>query len=82
MVNVELSGQAANDDSGRFIQSAVSSCLSRSSNQINQKDQINQLDQIPATRREMVSDIGSLPEIQNVPIYSSKADPHSWKGDF
>jgi hypothetical protein len=47
MVNVELSGQAANDVSGRFIRSAGLSSLSRSSNQI------NQIDQLPATHREL-----------------------------
>ena len=29
------------------------------------------MNQISATRREMVSSVGSLPEIQNVPIYSA-----------
>jgi hypothetical protein len=51
MLNVELSGQVANNDSGPFIWFAGLSCLSRSSNQINQ---IDQTDQIPATRREML----------------------------
>jgi hypothetical protein len=54
MVNVELSGQAANDDSGRFIQSAGLSCLSRSSNYTHEIDQRNQIHQITATRRETV----------------------------
>jgi hypothetical protein len=55
MVSVELSGRAANDDSGRFIRSAGLSCLSRSSNLTNETARRNQMNQIPATRREMVS---------------------------
>jgi hypothetical protein len=54
MLNGELSGQAANDVSGRFIRSAGRSSLSRSSNQTDQKDQIDETNQIPATHREMV----------------------------
>ena len=56
MVNVELFGQAVNDDSERSIWCASLSCLSRSSNQTNetdQRNQINQTDQLPATRHEM-----------------------------
>jgi len=45
------------------------SCLSRSSNQINQLDWTNQTDQITATRRERVSDAGSFPETQNVRVF-------------
>src|SRR5438309_10213307 len=71
MVNVELSGQAANDDSGRFIRSAGLSCLTRSSNHTNGTDQRNQTNQIAATRRETVAGVVLLPEIQNVPVYSS-----------
>jgi len=59
MVNVELSGQAANDESERFIRSAGLFCLSHSSSQTNKIDQINQMNQqnqIPATRREMATD--------------------------
>jgi hypothetical protein len=69
MVDVELSGQAANDDSGRFIRSAGLTCLSRSSNQINQ---IDQTDQILATRREMVLGAFLFQEIQNVPVFLSQ----------
>jgi hypothetical protein len=54
MLNVELSGQVANNDSGPFIWFAGLSCLSRSSNQTHETDRRNQMDQIPATRREML----------------------------
>jgi hypothetical protein len=47
MVNVELSGQAASDVSGRFIRSAGLSCRSRSSNQP------DEMPKIPARRCEM-----------------------------
>src|SRR5437879_4042278 len=53
MLNGELSGQAAKDDSGRFIRSAGLSYLTRSSNQPHQTDQTDQMNQFPATRREM-----------------------------
>jgi hypothetical protein len=43
MVNVELSGQAANDNSGQFIRRAGLSCLSRWSNQTNETNQIDQI---------------------------------------
>ena len=49
MVNVELSGQAANNDSGPFFWCAGLYGHSRSSNHINQKnqtDEMNQRDQI------------------------------------
>ena len=55
MLNVELSGQAANDVSVRFIRSTGLSCLSQSSNHTHETDRRNQIDQIPATRREMDS---------------------------
>jgi hypothetical protein len=66
MVNVELSGEAANNDSGPFIGCAGLSGLSRSSNHLNQKnqtDEMNQRDQmhqLPATRREMGSGVLSF----------------------
>jgi hypothetical protein len=46
MVNVQLSGQAANDVSGRFIRSAGLSCHSHSSNQTNQTNQTDQMNRI------------------------------------
>jgi hypothetical protein len=53
MVNVELSGQAANNDSGPFIWCAGRACLVRSSNHTDETDRRNQMNQIPATRRGM-----------------------------
>ena len=54
MVNVELSGQAANDDSGRFIRSADLSGLARSLNHTHETDRRSQMNQIPAMRRGML----------------------------
>jgi hypothetical protein len=65
MVGALCEGRAIQRQS---IQCAGQSGLSRSSNQT---DQIDETKQIPATRREMISAVGSLPEIQNVPVYSS-----------
>ena len=66
MLNVELSGQTANNDSGPFIWCAGLSGLSCSSNHINQKnqtDEMNQRDQMhqfSATCREMGSGVLSF----------------------
>jgi hypothetical protein len=57
-------------DSEAVYQVAGLTCLSRSSNQTKGTDRRNQMNQISATRREMISAVGSLPENQNVSVYS------------